>query len=314
MQPLTIHRVGDITVTRIPELVLKRADVPILFPHTDPAPLVASAGHWDETLFDHSQQHLRQSIHSWLVKTPAHTVLIDTSAGNNKERPDAPLFHHLHQPFMAYLNAAGVTPEQIDLVLMTHIHADHVGRNTCLHDGQWLPTFPNARYVFSKREFEYNAALSASDTAQVRTLIDAAGLGAPAHPPLGGVFEDSIASIVAAGLDDPITANDTIAGFTFHSTPGHSIDHTSISVTSQGETAFFWGDVMHHPLQTHHLDVNSRYCEFPAAAVTARRNAVRFALDHHATVFTTHFGGSGAGRLTQEAGQLDWQFKQGDAV
>src|SRR5699024_855731 len=98
----------------------------------------------------------------------------------------------------------------------------------------------------------------------------------------------------------------------YHRAPGHSIDHAAISYTSRGEMAFFWGDVAHHPLQIHHPELNSMFCEFPKAALKARHWALEYAVDHGATVFTTHFADTSAGHVTRSAGGFEWTYAQGE--
>lgn len=314
MQRLLTFNVGDITVTRIPEQPMEVADVATMFPYDDVAALASDANRWGEMSFDIPHQRLKQSIHSWLVRTPTQTVLIDTGSGNDKDRPSAPLFDHLQTPYLAYLHEAGVEPEDVDLVLATHLHADHVGWNTRWQEGHWQPTFPNARYVFSRREFEYNHALSEENTERVQQIIAESGMASPHHFPLGGVFNDSVLPIADAGLVDFVAMGDSVEGFTFNASPGHSINHASISVTSQGETALFWGDVMHHPLQVFHPEANSRYCEFLPEAVQSRQKMMVFALEHNALVFTTHFSGSGAGRLRHDGQRVEWGFEAGQPL
>lgn len=307
----TTFRVGDALITKVPELALDTVDIAQIFPQGSPQVLASDASHWGERSFDSAHGLPRQSIHAWVVQTPTHTVLVDTGTGNDKQRPTAPLFHQLDEPFLERLEAIGVSPEAVDLVLLTHIHADHVGWNTRLRDGHWVPTFPNARYVFSELEYSYNRALSLEREA-VASVQRLAGLGEPGHEPLSGVFEDSIQPIVTAGLDQRIVIDESdVEGFRFHSTPGHSIDHASISLTSQGETALFWGDIMHHPLQFRRPEINSVYCEFADEARQSRRMAIRQAVELDALVFTTHFGDSSVGRVTRHAYGFDWQFVQG---
>ncbi|UYG04628.1 MBL fold metallo-hydrolase [Halomonas sp. LR3S48] len=311
MTTLETFLVGDARIIKVPELALDTVDATQLFPEGDIGALNSDATHWGEQSFDFERGLLRQSIHAWAVQTPTHTVLIDTATGNDKQRPTAPLFHQLEEPFLERLQAVGISPEAVDFVLLTHLHADHVGWNTRLQGGHWVPTFPNARYIFSEHEYAYNLALF-REREVVASIQQQAGMGTPRHEPLDGVFEDSVMPIVEAGLDQRIVIdNSVIEGFCFHSTPGHSIDHASISLTSRGETALFWGDIMHHPLQFRRPEINSIYCEFPQAAQRSRHKAMQLASELDAQVFTTHFGDSSVGRVSRHAHGFDWQFIQG---
>ncbi|AWN15801.1 MBL fold metallo-hydrolase [Salinisphaera sp. LB1] len=308
------YRIGNAEITRVPEIAFEDADIATLFPDSAPDSLAPDAKRWGPRHFDARTGKLRQSVHAWLVKTPAHTLLIDTGAGNDKERPEAPALHRLDEPFLARLEAAGASAADIDHVLFTHLHSDHVGWNTTWHDGRWQPTFTNALHVFSKREYDYNAAL-AEDTALAERIRKKADLGPRARLPSRGFFGDSVQPVADAGLAHPIDINETaFEGFVFHRVPGHSIDQAAISFTSNGETALFWGDVCHHPLQVRHTGVNSMFCEFPEAAVEARLWALGYAADHEATVFTTHFGGGSVGHVVRDGDGFDWCFSEGDAA
>jgi glyoxylase-like metal-dependent hydrolase (beta-lactamase superfamily II) len=256
---------------------------------------------------------LRQSIHTWLVRTPTQVILVDTGAGNDKDRPNLPLMNHLNEPFLDRLKAAGVRPEDVNLVLHTHLHVDHVGWNTKKVDGRWVPTFPNARYLFSGRERAYLAALSAADGSDAAIRAEAK-LGPRPHPPLRGiyegVYEDSVLPVIDAGLAREIVVDGTEVAedISFLPIPGHSIDHACIRFSSRGEQALFWGDVMHHPLQVVRPDCNSKFCEFPDAARESRRWAMDRAAETNALVFTTHFADSSVGRVSREGDRLAWHF------
>ena len=161
---------------------------------------------------------------------------------------------------------------------------------------------------------DYNAALARGDDAKVALILADAGLGAPLHPPAPGVYEDSVAPIIEAGLATTIEVDgsEPVPGFRYIGTPGHSIDHASIMFENGGERAFFWGDVLHHPLQLVANSWNSGFCEFPDAARNARRKALDLAADTGALVFTTHFPGTSVGRVRRDADRYVWQAVRGE--
>jgi glyoxylase-like metal-dependent hydrolase (beta-lactamase superfamily II) len=171
------YRVGNATVTKIPEAELTSFKLQTLLPDLtgtdleylrsiDPTDVLVPA---DETAI--------LSVHTWLVRTPKHTILVDTGIGNHKHRPAAPIFHQLQSSYLDRLFAAGVETDMVDYVLLTHIHADHVGWNTRL-DGEsnWIPTFPNATYVFSALERRYAERLN-SDPGRAEGILADAHLG-----------------------------------------------------------------------------------------------------------------------------------------
>ena len=303
------HRVGDATITKVPELTLDAIPPGYLYPGSDPAVAEAEGRRLDPASIDPQTGLLRLSVHAWLVRTPARTILVDTGSGNEKTRSGSPAFNQLNEPFLARLKAAGASPEEVDVVLHTHLHVDHVGWNTHRVDGRWVPTFPNARHVFSGRERAYLAALAAGGDAGEAIRAEAK-LGPMAALPDFEFYQDSIAPVIAAGLVREIVVDGTEveAGFRYLPSPGHSIDHACIGFTSQGEQALFWGDVMHSPLQFALPDWNSVYCEFPNAARKARQWAAGHAADTNALVLTTHFAGSSAGRVSRDDGQFAWRF------
>lgn len=308
-QALGSYRVGAATITKIPELALDGVDAALLYPDCDPGAAAEEARKLGRGSVDEQTGLLRQSVHAWLVTTPDRVILVDTASGNDKERPGLAVLHHLDEPFLERLKAAGARPDDVDLVLLTHIHADHVGWNTRRVEGRWVPTFPNARHVFSARERAYNAALAAA-TGSDAAIRAEADLGAMARLPLPGVFEDSMNPIIEAGLTREITVDGSEAeeGFFFFPSPGHSIDHASIGFRSDGEYALFWGDVLHHPLQIARPDWNSAYCEFPPAAAASRLWALNHAAETGALVLTTHFAETSAGRVRRDGKTFSWQF------
>lgn len=299
------YHIGDAAITRIDELSLAAFQFDMLYPGADPEALLRQRARLEAGSFDPATGTFIQSIHSWLVRTPHHTILIDTATGNDKNRPDIPPLHQLNAPFLARLAAAGVAPEEVDYVLLTHVHADHVGWNTRLVDGRWTPTFPNATYIFSRIEQAYGESLA--DGAE--PAADPA-LGPALRKPADRVYDDSVRPVIDAGLARLVTVDgsEVLKGISFIPTPGHSVDHASIRLVSRGEQALFAGDVMHHPLQVYEPSLNSCFCEFPQAALRSRNFVLEDAADSGATVFTTHFAQSSTGRITRSGERFAWQF------
>jgi len=304
--------IGDATVTKIEELTLNVFTSDALFPGSDPSLMQRHSDKFDARSVDLQSQNVILSVHSWLVQTPDHTILIDTSTGNDKQRPYAPVFDQLNGPYLDRLAAAGVLPEAVDYVLLTHLHADHVGWNTRLVGGQWTPTFPNAKYIFSMVEQNYNESL-AEERAPVGGIPDPA-LGPAVGKPWPLVYDDSVKPVIEAGLAQMIAlggegvGQGVLDGFSFIPTPGHSVDHASIRFISRGEEALFSGDLMHHPLQVYETGLHSCFCEFPEAALRSRQWGLEHAAEHNALYFSTHFGGSSAGRISRKGDRFEWQF------
>ena len=303
-------QVGDVTVTRIDELTLDGHTAAQLLPGADPAFVARHRDRLGPGLVRPGEagpgsERVVVSIHTWLLRTPRHVILIDTATGNGKSRPQAPELDGLDEPYLARLAAAGVRPEDVDAVLITHLHADHVGWNTRLIDGRWQPTFPRARHYVSAAEQRYNA-----DLADGRAPLLPAALGPRARVPYGGVYDDSVRPILDAGLAALIDVGggEVLDGLAFVPTPGHSIDHASIRLVSRGQEALFAGDVMHHPLQVYAPELSSCFCEFPEAAEASRRAVLAEAAERGSLIFATHFAESSVGRVRRAADGYAWSF------
>src|SRR4249920_274783 len=217
--------------------------------------------HLDWLAPDHySPQHDRfvTSVHSWLIRSGDLTILLDTCGGNHKDRPWTHRFHQLDTPYLQRLRAAGVAPEDVDLVLCTHLHADHVGWNTMLRDGRWVPTFPNAKYLFSRVENEHQDPRR--------------NPAADADPLRGRAYRDSVLPVIEAGqvtlLDGAHAIEDALL---VEPAPGHTPGHVILKLVDRGERALFCGDALHHPLQVYAPHWNSRFCELPEEARGTRR-------------------------------------------
>jgi len=222
--------------------------------------------------FATEEGRLKMSIHSLVVETPQQRIVVDTGLGNDKQGRNVPTWNHRGGPFLETMTAAGFPPDSIDAVLCTHLHVDHVGWNTKLVGGKWLPTFANARYVFGKIEYEHWRDHSNA-------------------PDKHAVFNDSVKPIVDAGMAD-LVASDARLGneITLIPTPGHSPGHISILIQSEGEQALLTGDVAHHPCQMAHLDWSSTAdSDALRSALTRRELFGRFA-DTSIPVIGGHFG------------------------
>jgi glyoxylase-like metal-dependent hydrolase (beta-lactamase superfamily II) len=219
-----------------------------------------------------------QSIHTFVVRTPALTVLVDTCVGNDKDRGGRPPFHMLHTAFLEDLRAAGVAPESIDVVLCTHLHVDHVGWNTRLERGRWVPTFPRARYLFARREWEHWSAERDDDTVRI--------------------MADSVTPIVEAGLATLVEADHRISDeLWLEPTPGHTPGHVSVRLRSGDADAVITGDLMHHPIQMAEPQWCSHFDVDPEQARKTRRAFCERYADRPVTVLGTHFHHPTAGRI-----------------
>jgi glyoxylase-like metal-dependent hydrolase (beta-lactamase superfamily II) len=286
---------GQATVTRINELTLSNFTPAALFPDWD-ANIIAKHPDWIQPgTMDESKEHVLMSVHSWLIQEPRRTTLIDTGVGNGKHRPYAPFFDQLNNPFVERLQAAGVAPPDVDYVLLTHLHVDHAGWNTRLEGDRWVPTFPNARYVLSRREHEYFSDPK-NHTERNRTSFQ--------------VQEDSVNPIIEAGLADliEIDGSEPIDGFTFYPTPGHSAHHASIGFRSDNHLALFLGDILHWPIEVYQPEWNTVFDAFLEEARHSRAWALNFAVDNDTIVFTSHFPASSAGKIVRDGSGFGWRF------
>lgn len=291
MNDLLSWRVAGAKITKIPEQQSSGIPATSLFPQWNSQIVSTIAEYLDPCDIDLQTETLTLSTHSWLIEMDGKFIIIDTASGNGKNRPSNPKFHQMKSGWLKALRSTGVTPEQVDAVVMTHLHVDHVGWNTINSEGEWKPTFPNARYYFSAQEYTFYQ----NPENVMRPSI--------------GALEDSVTPVVAAGqavlLDENIV--EVFPGLRIHRTPGHSIAHLAFSISRGGETALFWGDVAHSPLQVCLPQWSSSYCEFPDVAQQSRREILHFAAETHALVFTSHFPDHSVGQCVSVNGQLRWQ-------
>ncbi|HEX4197048.1 MAG TPA: MBL fold metallo-hydrolase [Caulobacteraceae bacterium] len=272
--------IGDAKVTRIVE-------IPLIVPGPG---LLASATRdavktipWLSPHFIDDEGRLIMSIHALVVETPTKRIVVDTCIGNDKPR-QIEAWSHLQTSFLKDFEAAGFSRDSIDVVLCTHLHVDHVGWNTMLVDGRWEPTFPNARYLMGRAEFEF-------------------WKGAPDSPVgAAAIFADSVQPVWDAGLIDLVASDHRVCPeVSLVPTPGHTIDHVSVRIASKGEEAVITGDFVHHPCQFAHPDWDTRVdYDGQQSSRTRERMFDAFARDG-TLVIGTHFPAPTAGRVVRDA-------------
>jgi glyoxylase-like metal-dependent hydrolase (beta-lactamase superfamily II) len=221
--------------------------------------------------FATEEGRLKMSIHSLVVETPTRRIVVDTGLGNDKQGRGVPVWNNRATPFLETMIAAGFPPDSIDTVLCTHLHVDHVGWNTKLVDGKWVPTFPKARYLFGKTEYEYWRDYTA-------------------EPDKVAVFNDSVKPVVDAGLTELIPSDHRLCEeISLIPTPGHSPGHMSVLIESGGEQGLLTGDVAHHPCQMAHLDWCSVVDSDPAQSAASRHEMFSRFADTPTLVIGGHY-------------------------
>ncbi len=279
-------RVGRATVTPIVE-VESVTSPRFLFSGLDKAGVLdlARRAPWLQGAFVDDAGYLLQRIQCLVIDLDGTRVVVDTCVGNEKPRAN-PDWNEMHLPFLADLEAAGFPPDTIDAVVCTHLHVDHVGWNTMLVDGRWVPTFPAARYLLARPEFEYWQATP--------------------DPSGDDIFGDSVAPVHDAGLADLVPVDHVVDGrsIRFDSTPGHTPGHVSVVVESAGERAVITGDMIHTPVQIADVARSSAFDFDPQAAAETRMSFLERYADG-TLVIGTHWGGPGAGRIVAD-GEGGW--------
>ena len=271
--------VGGVTVHRVDEVALPPATGPWLLP--DATPEVVTAQDWLHPHFAGRDGVLHIDSHSFAFVVNGLRVLVDTGIGNGKERAN-PAWHNLRTGFLERLTAAGFPPDSVDLVILTHLHADHVGWNTRQMNGEWVPTFPNARYLTSRAEREFWATY---DMEEAREQM----------------FRDSVIPVEQAGLlsavDVPHKGAEISPGLRLIPTPGHTPGHVAVELTSQGETALISGDCVHHPVQLAHPVIGACVDIDPQQSEATRRELFGSLAGTDTLLLGTHFAPPTAGRV-----------------
>lgn len=272
-------RIGDVTITKIVELETIGGSRFLL---PDATPEAIRPISWLIPHFADENGRLKMSIHALLVEAPGRRIIVDTCLGNDKRDRLIPIWNERSGPFLADLVAAGFAPDTIDTVLCTHLHVDHVGWNTRLVDGQWVPTFPNARYLFGRAEYEH-----------WRTQTELPDY----HP----IMADSVQPVFDRGLVDLVELDHQICSeVRLVPSTGHSPGHASVLISSKGQRAMITGDFTHHPCQLARPEWCSTADYDAKAAEATRRRILAELAGEPVLMIGTHFAGPTAGRVVRD--------------
>ena len=284
-------RVGAVEITRLVEVWKWEDDIWMAL--EDAKPALVQAQPW--LLPDHVTPEGRMFINfqAFVVKAGNRRIMIDTCIGADRER-QFPIFTKMRTTFMQDLASLGIEPTDIDTVLCTHLHFDHVGWNTHLVNGRWIPTFPNARYLFSRKEYDHWLMLR-----------ETGGYHGINH------LSDAVDPVIEAGLVDFIPHDHALSEeIRLFATPGHTPGHVSVHISSQGEQAVITGDMMHHPIQVAMPGHPATFdMDKPAGAATRVDFVNRFQ-DQPVLVIGSHFADPGAGYIVRNG--ASWKLKSQD--
>lgn len=285
MSQRVFHQPGPFKTARIVEL--EGANIPAskLFPAATPELIRATSAAHNPKMFDRTNDLLVMSFHSFIVRTPNWTILVDSCVGNDKPRPRNPHWHQRQGSYLSDLASLGLKPEDIDIVMCTHLHADHVGWNTRLHNGGWVPTFPNARYLFGKKEVEYWRQILANSTADEVN-----------H----GSWADSVEPIFQAGQAELVAEDQEVDdGVHLMPAPGHTPGNVIVKLEAGGERAYLTGDVIHHPIQVEHPEWSTCFCADPQLSAETRLKTLATVAQQDAWLLPAHFPTPTATKIRQ---------------
>jgi glyoxylase-like metal-dependent hydrolase (beta-lactamase superfamily II) len=285
--------VGEMRVDRVIEQELPGFDPFEFFPNLTKEELEEHRSMLEPNALDPASGLLVFTMQSYVVRVGGLTILIDSCIGNDKDRPTRPLWHmKTDTTYMDALKQAGLTVNDIDMVMCTHLHPDHVGWNTKLENGRWVPTFPNAKYVFSKMELDYWTEQNAKK-------------------PIGH-FVDSVLPIVEAGKTELVTSDHELThGVQLLPTPGHTPDHYSVRLSSGGSEAIVTGDLIHSPLQCACTHLHARPDVDPVQGLATRNAIMEKYADTDTLIAATHFPSPSLGQFTRNGDAFSYRYREG---
>lgn len=274
-------KIGNVDVARIVEVNAFEDDIAMLLPGGTPE--LVKAHPWLIPQFATPAGRMLISFQCFVMRAGERRIMIDTCIGADRQR-EFDVFCNLQTSFLEDLVIAGCPPESIDTVLCTHLHFDHVGWNTRLVDGKWVPTFPNARYLFGRHEWDH-----------WQELRRTGGYHDVQH------LSDAIEPILAAGLADFVGPQHQVTPeVRLEPTPGHTPGHVSVHISSGGKEAVITGDLMHHPIQLANPDTHGNFdMDKPQGARTRRAFVERYQ-NRSALIIGSHFCEPTAGWIVRD--------------
>jgi glyoxylase-like metal-dependent hydrolase (beta-lactamase superfamily II) len=271
-------KIGDVTITRVVETV-KHVDMPRLLTNTDDE-VLASHGSWLQPHFVDPAGRLVLSIHAFAIDTGTRRIIVDTCIGNDRVIPEMNV-HEWKTTFLSDLAEAGFSRESVDTVICTHLHFDHVGWNTMLVEGRWVPTFPNARYLLCRDEWAHWSAQGEGGYA--------------------ATLDDAVRPVFDAGLVDLVASDERVCDeIRLVPTPGHTPGHVAVQVESQARRALITGDCAHHPVQFAEPGWCSGADSDPEQSEATRRRLLAECADRDVVVLGTHFAPPCSGRIVSD--------------
>ena len=274
-------KIGAVDVARIVEINAFEDDIAMLLP--DGKPEFVQQFKWLQPHFATPDGRMILSFQAFVLRSQGKSVMIDTCIGADRKR-EYDVFCNLQSTFLEDLTAAGFPPAEIDAVLCTHLHFDHVGWNTRLVNGKWVPTFPQARYLFGRREWQH-----------WKHLRDTGGYHHMDH------VEDAIDPVMEAGLVDFIDPDYKVTDeVSLIPTPGHTPGHVSVLIQSQGQQAVITGDLMHHPIQLAAPEIHGNFDMDKAQGAQTRKSFIERFSDTGALIIGSHFSDPTAGKIVRD--------------
>jgi glyoxylase-like metal-dependent hydrolase (beta-lactamase superfamily II) len=290
---MSFLNLGGIEIGRVVEMDGVPFPADLIFPGIDPAAIARGRGWLDSRFIVPDADQLMWSFHSYVIRSGGRNILIDTCHGNDKQRPEPVDYCHMWQTdYLGNLARQGLRPEDIDIVMCTHLHIDHVGWNTRLENGRWVPTFPNARYLMTRLDYERFEHAQPVDQEGIISYYS---------------FQDSVLPVMEAGLADLIETDhvvekDLAGGIWLESAAGHTEGSALIHAKNAHGHAIFCGDLLHHPVQAEDLSIHVGG-EFDSALGERNRRALMARLcDTDTLLLPAHFPAPYAARVVGAGG------------